>query len=358
MRKEFLIGTLIYLLIQIPLAYFFPVSLFALILFGPILFLGYIDFFQLNHTIRRNYPVLGRFRYFFEFVSPEIQQYFIESYTEGLSFSKEQRNIVYQRAKKALDTLPFGTQLECRNADRTFSEKLFEENANRPSVKMIELKLSQGAKPGHGGILPAAKITPEISKIRQVPMDQDVVSPSSHSTFSTPIEMMEFIQRLRELSGSKPVGIKICIGKRREFLALCKAMVETKILPDFIFVDGGEGGTGAVPLEFTNRMGAPGNESLIFVHNSLMGYGLRENIKVIGAGKLSQGFNIIKLLALGADLTYAARPMMFALGCIHLLGAMGLNHPEELRPWHVMRRISKSYARANKVATAQSFESI
>lgn len=279
----------------------------------------------------------------------------------------------------------------CRAEDGTFSAEKFRQNATLPNVKMIELKLSQGAKPGHGGILPAAKLTPEIAKIRGVPQGKDVLSPRGHSSFDTPIGLLEFIREMRELSGGKPVGFKLCVGKRREFLAICKAMVQTGITPDFIVVDGGEGGTGAAPLEFSNHVGAPLVDGLIFVHNALVGFDVRDKIKVIASGKVTSGFGMVKRLALGADACYSARGMMLALGCIQalkcnsnhcpvgvatqdpklmdglvpsaknvrvasfhnetiesvceILGAMGLSEPEALRPWHIMRRVSHTEIR-------------
>ncbi len=275
----------------------------------------------------------------------------------------------------------------CRAKDGGFEPGLFKEVAAQPSVRMIEIKLSQGAKPGHGGILPAAKITPEIARIRGVPLGQDVVSPPSHKVFSTPSGMMEFVGQLRELSGGKPIGIKLCLGKRREFIAICKAMLETGIAPDYIQVDGGEGGTGAAPLEFANRIGAPLAESLVFVHNALVGFELRKDIKIIASGQVATGFDMAKRIAIGADLCSAARVFMFAVGCIqalrcnandcptgvatqhnelmkglviddkgprayqyqrntvasfmHLIAASGLTHPDQLRPWHIHRRINQ-----------------
>ncbi len=251
---------------------------------------------------------------------------------------------------------------------------------------MIEIKLSQGAKPGHGGILPGKKVTEEIARIRHVPVGKDVISPPTHSTFSTPLEMMAFIKSLRELSGGKPIGFKLCMGKRREFIALLKAMEKTGITPDFISIDGGEGGTGAAPLEFSNHVGAPGIESLIFAHNALVGFSLRDRVRIFTAGKISTGIDMVKRLALGADVLYSARAMMLSLGCIQaircnanicptgittqdpnltaglyvpakrrrvamyhmetmrsfaeILGAMGLGSASELRPWHMMRRTS------------------
>jgi glutamate synthase domain-containing protein 2 len=251
---------------------------------------------------------------------------------------------------------------------------------------MIEIKLSQGAKPGHGGILPAAKITPEIAEIRNVPMGQDVLSPPAHSSFSTPEGLLEFVQTLRDLTGGKPIGFKLCIGKRREFIAICKAIISTGIYPDYIVVDGGEGGTGAAPLEFSNHIGTPLVPALVFVHNVLLGFGIRDKIRVISSGKVTAGFEIVKQLCIGADACNSARAMMMALGCIQalrcnnntcpvgvttqnpilvaglvvsdkkvrvanyhketvnsvaeIIGTMGIERTEDLRQWHVMRRTS------------------
>ncbi len=273
----------------------------------------------------------------------------------------------------------------CRNDKGGFNPQTFEENATKEVVKMIEIKLSQGAKPGHGGILPAAKLTEEIALIRHVPMGQDVVSPASHSTFSTPVELLHFVRKLRELSGGKPVGFKLCIGRRDEFLGICKAMLETGIKPDFITVDGGEGGTGAAPTEMTNSVGTPIRDALIFVNSALIGVGLRDQIRIIASGKMFSAFHILRAMALGADTVNSARGMMLALGCIQsrtcnsdqcptgiatqnptrnkaivvtdkaqrvanfhqgtvrnlveLLGAAGLNSTEDLRPHHINRRV-------------------
>ncbi len=274
----------------------------------------------------------------------------------------------------------------CRTEDGHFDADRFAEQANSPQVKMIEIKLSQGAKPGHGGILPAGKVTPEIAQTRGVPMGQDCVSPSSHSAFTTPLEMMAFITKLRHLSGGKPVGFKLCIGHPWEFMAIVKAMLETGIRPDFIVVDGGEGGTGAAPLEFSDHIGTPMREGLLFVHNVLVGAGLRDRIKIGVAGKIISAFDLASVLAIGADWANAARGYMFALGCIQslschtnrcptgvatqdpsrqaalvvpdkaqrvasfhrntlhalsdMLAAAGLSHPEQLEPHHLARRIS------------------
>lgn len=203
-----------------------------------------------------------------------------------------------------------------RAPDGTFDPDKFAVTAALPQIKMIELKLSQGAKPGHGGMLPASKITPEIAEARGIPMGQDCVSPAGHSAFSTPTEMMQFIGRLRDLSGGKPVGFKLCIGHRREFMCIVKAMLETGIIPDFIVVDGTEGGTGAAPVEFSNHVGMPMDEGLTFVHNTLRGAGLRDQVRIGTAGKITSAFDIARALALGADWCNAARGYMFAIGCI------------------------------------------
>ncbi|HED64333.1 MAG TPA: FMN-binding glutamate synthase family protein, partial [Planctomycetes bacterium] len=280
----------------------------------------------------------------------------------------------------------------CRNHDGSFNLERFSERARQEQVKMIEIKLSQGAKPGHGGILPAAKITPEIAEIRDVPMGQDVISPPSHSAFEGPEGLLEFCQTLREHSGGKPVGFKLCLGRRGEFLAVARAMRETGMCPDFITVDGAEGGTGAAPLEFSNSVGWPLTEALLFIHNTLVGFGVRGRLKIIASGKIITGFHMAQRLALGADLFNSARGMMFALGCIQarrchsnecpvgvatqdphlvrgldvedkirrvrhfqqgtvhsfleLLGAAGLSRPQEIGPQHILRRISDSEIRS------------
>ena len=451
----------------------------------PIIAVGLNDLLQKKQEIRRNFPVLGNFRYFLESIRPEINQYFIESNIDGRPFSRERRSVIYQRSKGVEDTVPFGTQgdvyaadyewinhsiapkhppqevprvviggLDCkkpysasylnisamsygslsksailalsmgakkgafyhntgeggltphhlegggdlvwqigtgyfgaRNTDGSFSPEKFEKRVKaNAQVKMIEIKLSQGAKPGHGGILPAAKVTKEISEIRDVPIGKDVISPPWHTAFDSPLGLMKFIKLLRELSGGLPVGFKLCLGKRREFMALCKAMIETGITPDFITVDGGEGGTGAAPLEFSNSIGTPLNEGLVFIHNALTGSGLRDRIKLIASGKVTTGVQLFSKLALGADLCNSARGMLFSLGCIQALrcntntcptgvatqdpalvkglvvadkfervaryhkatvksfleivGAAGLSDPKSIKPWHVQKRVS------------------
>jgi glutamate synthase domain-containing protein 2 len=273
-----------------------------------------------------------------------------------------------------------------RNPDGTFSRERFAESATLDQVKMVELKMSQGAKPGHGGVLPAAKVSAEISRTRGVPMGKDCISPSFHSCFSTPIGMMEFIGEMRRLSGGKPAGFKLCVGHPWEFLAVCKAMLATGIYPDFIVIDGKEGGTGAAPLEFLDHLGMPLREGLSFVHNALIGINARERIKLGASGKIVSGFDIARAMALGADWCNAARGFMFALGCIQsqschtdtcpvgvttqdptrqralvvadkwvrvknfhaatlqalaeLVAAAGLDHPNEFMPMHFSRRVS------------------
>jgi len=455
------------------------------VIFAALTALGTWDLLQRSHTVSRNYPIMANFRYLFESVGPEIRQYFIQSDTEERPFSREQRTIVYQRAKQVLDKRPFGSQLSmyeegfewmnhsltptrldnsdfrivigrncakpysasvfnisamsfgslsanailslnagarkggfyhdtgegsisryhrepggdlvweigsgyfgCRNPDGSFNPDMFRQNATLEQVKMIEVKLSQGAKPGHGGILPGEKVTREIAEARGVQMGEDCISPASHSAFSNPVELLEFLDQLRELSGGKPVGFKLAIGHPWEWFAIVKAMLATGKKPDFIVVDGGEGGTGAAPLEFINRLGMPLTEALLLVHNTLVGANLREDIAIGAAGKITSAFNIARTLALGADWCNAARGYMFALGCIqalnchtgrcpsgvatqdprrgnkldvplkservynfhkntldalqNLLEASGLEHPSELGPEHIVRRVSKT----------------
>jgi len=204
----------------------------------------------------------------------------------------------------------------CRNEDGTFNAEKFKTNARDPQVKLIEIKLSQGAKPGHGGVLPGPKVTPEIAEARGVPVSVDCVSPASHSAFGTPVELMHFVARLRELSGGKPTGFKLCIGHPWEWFAMVKAMLQTGITPDFIVVDGTEGGTGAAPLEFIDHVGSPLQEGLILVHNSLRGARLRSQIMIGCAGKVVSAFDIARLMALGANWCNSARGFMFAIGCI------------------------------------------
>ena len=275
-----------------------------------------------------------------------------------------------------------------RNADGTFSAEKFAAGAANPQVKMVELKLSQGAKPGHGGVLPAPKVSEEIALTRGVPVGEDCVSPSHHTAFSTPIEMMQFIAEMRRLSGGKPAGFKLCVGHEWEFMATCKAMLETGIYPDFIVVDGKEGGTGAAPMEFLDHVGKPMRQGLHIVHNAMVGIGARHRIKIGVAGKIITAFDIIRAMALGADWCNSARGFMFAVGCIQsqschtdrcptgvatqdptrqralvvpdkmervvnfhratlhelaeLTAAAGLDHPTDFKPVHISRRVSSS----------------
>ncbi|MED5621498.1 FMN-binding glutamate synthase family protein [Ideonella sp. BN130291] len=442
---------------------------------------GLHDVRQQRHSILRNYPVIGHLRFLLEFIRPEMRQYFIESDSDAAPFSRQQRSLVYQRAKGEQDKRPFGTQLDvaahgyewinhslaptelpthdfrvligagraqpysasvfnisamsfgalsanaiqalnagaqrghfahdtgegsisvhhrthggdliweigsgyfgCRNDDGSFSAERFAASARDPQVKLIELKLSQGAKPGHGGVLPGPKVSLEIAAARGVTPGVDCVSPARHGAFATPVEMLRFIDRLRELSGGKPTGFKLCIGHPWEWFAIAKAMLATGITPDFIVVDGAEGGTGAAPLEFTDHVGAPLQEGLLLVHNTLVGLNLRSRIKLGCAGKVVSAFDIARMMALGADWCNAARGFMFALGCIQsqschtdhcptgvatqdpqrqkalvvpskservfrfhqntlvalkeLVQAAGLKHPNQITPAHIVRR--------------------
>jgi glutamate synthase domain-containing protein 2 len=274
----------------------------------------------------------------------------------------------------------------CRDADGSFSEEKFVENATLAQVKMIEVKLSQGAKPGHGGVLPAAKVSQEIAEARGVPMGVDCISPASHSAFDTPIGLLQFVDKLRNLSGGKPTGFKLAIGHPWEFFGIAKAMLQTGITPDFIVVDGAEGGTGAAPVEFTDHIGSPLQEALLLVHNTLVATNLRDKIRIGASGKIITAFDIARIIALGADWCNSARGFMFALGCIQslhchtdkcptgvttqdplrqralvvpdkaervanfhqntmkalaeLIAAAGLHHPSELKPHHLVRRVS------------------
>jgi glutamate synthase domain-containing protein 2 len=465
------------------LAVFWPVAWWGVAVFGALALLGTWDLLQTRSTLRRNYPVLAHFRYGLESVGPEIRQYFIEGDTAEVPFSRQQRSLVYQRAKGVMDVVPFGSQQDvygvdyewinhsmapthvdshdfrvvigaasaqpysasvfnisamsfgalsanavralnegarrggfyhdtgegsispyhrekggdlvweigsgyfgCRDDRGRFSEERFVENARAPQVKMIELKLSQGAKPGHGGVLPAAKVSAEIAATRGVPMGHDCVSPASHSAFSTPVGLLQFIARLRELSGGKPTGFKLAIGHPWEWFGIAKAMHETGLLPDFIVVDGAEGGTGAAPAEFIDHVGVPMHEALLLVHNTLVGLNLRDRVRVGAAGKIISAFDIARTMAMGADWCNAGRGFMFALGCIQsqschndrcptgvatqdparwkhldvadksvrvqqfhdntlkalrdMLCAAGLEHPQQLGPEHILRRVS------------------
>jgi glutamate synthase domain-containing protein 2 len=418
MRKVFVIVSITILSLTGILIYVNWKFSFLLLIFLPLVIMGFYDMYQSKKTIRRNFPLLGRLRYLLESIGPEMRQYFIETDTEGKPFNRLQRSLVYQRSKKDIDTMPFGTQLNlyqpgykwinhsikaipfaevdhnprvkigssqcekpymaslfnisamsfgslsknavialndgakqggffhntgegglspyhlrggdvvwnigtgyfsCRDNDGNFNYDEYVKRATLDNVKMIEIKFSQGAKPGHGGILPKEKVTDEIAAIRLVGKDKDIISPPRHSAFSTPLELIEFVKLLRKGSGGKPIGIKICIGNKSEFIAICKAMVQTKTYLDFIAVDGGEGGTGAAPQEYSDHVGMPLRESIAFVYDCLKGFGIKNEIKIIASGKVVSGFDIIKCLAIGADLCNSARGMMFALGCIQAL---------------------------------------
>jgi len=444
--------------------------------------LGLRDVTQRRHAVLRNYPLSGHLRFLLEYIRPEMRQYFLEDDEDKYPFSRNQRALVYQRAKRQNDKRGFGTLKDlygseadwlchsttpkhadpstfritvggpdcrqpyslsvfnisamsfgslsrnailalnagakkggfahdtgegsisphhrepggdliweigsgyfgCRDAAGRFSPERFKEQAASPQVKMIEIKLSQGAKPGHGGVLPAAKVSAEIAATRGVPMGQDCISPASHSEFNTPKELLDFIVRLRELSGGKPVGFKLCIGHPTEFFGIAKAMLETGITPDFIVVDGAEGGTGAAPVEFADHVGMPLRDGLRLVHNTLFAIGLRQRIKIGASGKIISSFDLLRVMALGADWGNSARGFMFALGCLQslschtdqcptgvatqdpirqralvvpdkatrvanfhnqtvaalaeLVGAAGFTHPSQIRPGHLMTR--------------------
>ncbi|RYD79404.1 MAG: FMN-binding glutamate synthase family protein [Sphingobacteriales bacterium] len=419
MRKAFVAIAAFLIALTIMLGLYHPFLWWTFLFTGPFVILGIYDLYQPKHSIVRNYPVFGRLRYFMEELRPKVYQYFVESDTNGTPYNRLNRSLIYQRAKKDNDTIPFGTQLNvydngyewlshsiaaishhelnldprvlvggpdckkpysasiynisamsfgslsqnailalnggakmgnfahntgeggisdyhrrpggdliwqigtgyfgCRNDDGTFNYDAYAERAKTDQVKMIEIKLSQGAKPGHGGMLPAKKVTAEVARIRLVPEGKDVLSPPAHSAFNSPIGLLEFVKRLRDLSDGKPVGFKLCIGRKSEFYAICKAMIETGIYPDFITVDGGEGGTGAAPQEFSNSVGMPLREGVAFVYDVLNGFDIKKHIKIIASGKVATGFDLVKNIALGADMCNAARGMMFALGCIQAL---------------------------------------
>ncbi|MCB2090871.1 MAG: FMN-binding glutamate synthase family protein [Alphaproteobacteria bacterium] len=481
MRKVFYLISVISLAAVAVGYQFWAPSIYFLIIIVPYIMIGIYDIFSKKHTILRNYPVIGHFRYLLESLRIEIRQYFIESELNGRPFSRETRSLVYQRAKGELETIPFGTQhnitepgyefsyhsltpvevpkeatrlmfgavncakpysasllnisamsfgalspnaitalskgaahgnfahntgegglspyhmkgggdliwqigtgyFGCRHKDGSFNREKFQEKASLDQVKMIEIKLSQGAKPSHGGILPGVKVNKEIADIRGLEVGVDAISPPAHSTFSTPLGLLNYVAELRELSGGKPVGFKLCIGIRSQFMGICKAMLESGIIPDFITVDGAEGGTGAAPVAFTNRLGTPINEAISFVHNCLTGINKRADIRLIASGKVATGYDMVTKMALGADTCNSARAMMFALGCVQslhcntnkcptgiatqdrsrwksldvedkykrvtnfhhstihsfteILGAMGLDHPGKLIPAHIER---------------------
>jgi glutamate synthase domain-containing protein 2 len=449
--------------------------------------LGIYDYLQRNHTVLRNFPVIGHFRYLLEDLGPELHQYIVENDVDGRPFNRDARSLVYERARGVADEKPFGTEQDvyaegytylthsiaprpvaedpvatmritvggprcaqpyslsvlnvsamsygalsgravqamgqgarmggfaqdtgeggisrfhaeggadliweigtgyfgCRSPEGRFDPDAFERTARDPQVKMVELKLSQGAKPGHGGVLPGSKVTKEIAEARGVPTGQTCYSPPAHSAFGTPVEMMRFVDRLRTLSGGKPTGFKLCVGKPHEFMAVVRAMLTTGLLPDFIVVDGAEGGTGAAPQELSNSMGYPLLEGLSLVNNALVGAGIRDQIRLGASGKRVNAAAIATALALGADWCNTARAFMFSVGCIQaqrchnntcptgvttqdpglqralvvevkapqvrnfhantvralagFVAAMGLDHTSQLAPHHVKRRVS------------------
>ncbi|MFM2370180.1 MAG: hypothetical protein RL619_2501 [Bacteroidota bacterium] len=416
MRQKFFVLVITAFIITLGVYLYFKIALFLLVILFILLLVGLANSMQHKHAILRNFPVLGYFRYLFEMIAPEIQQYFIERSTDGKPFSRNQRTLAYQRAKNIDSTSPFGTQLNlnrssyegikhsifpatvneelprvlvggpdctqpysasllnisamsfgslsenaimalnkgalkgkfyhntgeggltefhqqggditwqigtgyfgCRDDKGGFNGEKFAEKANLPEVKMIEIKLSQGAKPGHGGVLPAAKNTEQIAKIRGVQPHTTILSPPSHSAFSDAKGLVEFIAKLRLLSNGKPIGFKLCIGETSEFETICQQMITQNCFPDFITVDGAEGGTGAAPLEFADGVGMPLEPALIFVNKTLVRFGIREKIRIICSGKIISGYSILKAVALGADMCNCARGFMFSLGCIQAL---------------------------------------
>lgn len=470
------------LLLSSALAYFAWASWIWVILSGILFIIATHDVIQRRHSILRNFPVLGHFRFMLEALRPEIQQYFVESDIANDPIARIYRNVVYQKAKGDLETVPFGSELDfysdeyqwvnhssfpveiensdfrvmigneqcrqpysasllnisamsygsishaavtalgagarkggfylntgegglapyhldsgadlvlqlgtayfgMRDQDGYFDPQLFQQKSRLPQVKMIEIKISQGAKPAHGGILPGIKVTEEVARIRHVKEGKSVISPPGHTAFTTPNELCQFIFTLRELSDGKPIGFKLSLGRREEFTKICDSMKELQIYPDFITVDGGEGGTGAAPFDFLNFVGSPLKEALHFVDNTLQEYGLRDKVKIIASGKIFTAYDMFEKLALGADLCNSARGMMLALGCIQayrcntnrcptgvattdprliagldiadktervfnyhrrtlssvaeLIGAVGIHSPEEVELQHISRR--------------------
>lgn len=417
MRHTFYVIAPLVLLVIAVIGYFYPDWYYSYIVLVPLTLIGFSNRVQKSHAILRNFPLLGYFRYFFEMISPEIQQYFIEKSTDGKPYSRNHRALVYRRAKSVNDTHPFGTQIDinnekyeairhsiyaippfedfprvmiggslckqcysasvlnisamsygslsknailalnkgakkgnfyhntgegsvsdyhlegggdlvwqigtgyfgCRTEEGNFDPDKFKEKAAHEQIKMIEIKVSQGAKPGHGGVLPASKNNEEIARIRGVKPHTTIISPPGHKNIKGPEDLLKFIQQLRDLSNGKPVGFKLCIGRTEEFIALVEKMVETGLRPDFITVDGAEGGTGAAPLEFSDSVGLPLEPALIFVHKTLQKYKLRDEIKVIASGKVLTAFSILRMRALGADICNSARAFMFSVGCIQAL---------------------------------------
>ncbi|KUG11050.1 glutamate synthase [Elizabethkingia miricola] len=417
MRNQFLTWGIVIVLASWGITFLINADLWIPILLSLIYLWGLYDAFQTKHAILRNFPVLGNFRYFFEEISPEMQQYFIERNTDGKPFPRNERSAAYRRAKNISANVPFGTQLDintrkyegikhsiyakvpseelprvtvggplckkpynaslfnisamsygalsnravvslnsgakkgnffhntgeggishyhlegggdlcwqigtgyfgCRDDHGHFNPELFAEKSAHPNVKLIEIKLSQGAKPGHGGVLPGVKNTPEIAKIRHVEPGKTILSPPGHTAFNSAEGLLKFVQQLRDLSEGKPVGFKLCIGDTREFEEICEKMNVLNIWPDFITVDGAEGGTGAAPLEFSDGVGMPLEPALIFVNRTLQKYDVRDKIRIIASGKVLTSLDILRAVAMGADMCNNARGFMFSLGCIQAL---------------------------------------
>ena len=462
----------------------FSTLIYPTLVFTILAFLGLYDLLQKKRSVLTNYPLIGRMRFLLESIRPELRQYFWESDDDKVPYSRNQRVMVYQRAKNIHGIRPFGSLEEmygddyvwlnhsitpsvisdqdfrvkvglgenaynisvlnisgtsfgalslnaitsfnlaakkgkfahntgegsfskyhsngggdtiwqistgyfgCRTKDGRFSEEKFKKTANLKQIKMIEIKISQGAKPGHGGMLLGSKVTEEIANTRGVEPGQDCISPAKHQEFSTPKELINFVYKLKKLSNNKPVGIKLCIGHPWEFISIVKTMVTMKKYVDFITIDGSEGGTGAAPAEFTDHFGSPLKDAIVFASNALIGAGLKDRIKLAASGKLVSAFDIAQICALGADWVNMARPFMFSIGCIQarvchtgecptgvatmnksryraidiedrsnrasnfhkntlhvfkeMLESVGVKHPSELNRRHIVRRLSES----------------
>jgi len=483
-RYTLLSAVILTTLLLAKLATEFSTLIYLTLVFTILTFLGLYDLLQKKRSVLTNYPLIGRMRFLFESIRPELRQYFWESDDDKVPYSRNQRAMVYQRAKNIHGIRPFGSLEEmygddyvwlnhsitpsvisdqdfrvkvgsgenaynisvlnisgtsfgalspnaitsfnlaakkgkfahntgegsfskyhsngggdtiwqistgyfgCRTKDGRFSEEKFKKTANLKQIKMIEIKISQGAKPGHGGMLLGSKVTEEIANTRGVEPGQDCISPAKHQEFSTPKELINFVYKLKKLSNNKPVGIKLCIGHPWEFISIVKTMVSMKKYVDFITIDGSEGGTGAAPAEFTDHFGSPLKDAIVFASNALIGAGLKDRIKLAASGKLVSAFDIAQICALGADWVNMARPFMFSIGCIQarachtgecptgvatmnksryraidiedrsnrasnfhkntlhvfkeMLESVGVKHPSELNRRHIVRRLSES----------------
>jgi glutamate synthase domain-containing protein 2 len=461
-----------------------PINIIFFIPVFSLFLLGVYDYSQKKRAVLSNYPILGRFRFIFESIRPELRQYFWESDDDELPYSRNQRAMVYRRSKNIPGIRPFGSQEKmyhddyvwlnhsvtpshilssnfrvtvgsgknsypmsvlnisgtsfgalspnaitslnlaakkgnfahntgegsfskyheagggdsiwqistgyfgCRNKDGSFSSDIFEKKARSKQIKMIEIKLSQGAKPGHGGMLLGKKVNQEIAETRGVEEGEDCISPPKHSEFSSPKELLAFVRKLKKLSSGKPIGIKLCVGHPWEFISIVKAMLQHKIYLDFITIDGSEGGTGAAPAEFADHFGSPLKDAVVFASNTLEGAGLRDKVRLGASGKIVSAFDIAHICALGADWVNMARPFMFSIGCIQakvchsgecpsgvatmdksryraidvkdrsdrasnfhkntleilkeMLESVGVSHPSELNRRHIVRRLSES----------------